>query len=493
MSLKFHFLLKLVIILVPAVLVQIHLHRKSTAFFSSDMPEFLYDELANANTMTTSSSPIIVPDALEPTDYTGCCVPDRFNQGRQQQKETQSTNIKLTRKRPNMPTRGFHEWLTQGRQQQRTMRVNDPWLSTCFTPRACENHTLYPFQSVEEQEFMHEHQFVSKAERIRHRETCAAAAKQLHPEVTWCRVTNTSSNNLSIPESFHPTGCSQFTMGGSSGPYDRMIIYPGAKLAFCGIPKSGVTRWLQFLRFTLGAKDYQDAPYHKLDQRPFTFDRLTETAQHEIWNDPAWTRAVLIREPTERLLSAYLDKIVRRKDHYRNLTLAEFVSYLEQPEQEGIAGLSWRTDPHWRPQAYSCGMVQLLPQFHFVGGLDRVAEHSRRILDQVGLWESHGRHYRTTNHRAIKNPPPPLEVPTLGFQQEIHTADHHSRGAESKLDAYYTPELRDRVRKLYWMDYALWDAVQQANDEGKHHGKDVAAILNPEECSSSADSIIISR
>jgi hypothetical protein len=45
--------------------------------------------------------------------------------------------------------------------------------------------------------------------------------------------------------------------GGGSGPYDRLYLYPSGKLAFCGIPKAGITHWLHFLRFTIGAKDYQ--------------------------------------------------------------------------------------------------------------------------------------------------------------------------------------------------------------------------------------------
>lgn len=52
-------------------------------------------------------------------------------------------------------------------------------------------------------------------------------------------------------------------MCGGSGPYDRLYLYPSGKLAFCGIPKAGITQWLHFLRFTIGAKDYQSIPYCK--------------------------------------------------------------------------------------------------------------------------------------------------------------------------------------------------------------------------------------
>ena len=37
-------------------------------------------------------------------------------------------------------------------------------------------------------------------------------------------------------------------------PHATIILY---LVAFCGIPKVSITQWLQFLRFTFGAKDYQ--------------------------------------------------------------------------------------------------------------------------------------------------------------------------------------------------------------------------------------------
>ena len=389
----------------------------------------------------------------------------------------------------------FPSCCTQRSQDAKVLK--DPWKLTCHTPQACVKNTLYPFQSEEERDFLQSYPYNSDSMTER-RKTCKEAADRFNPEITWCKL-NTSdtiasrswaaTKGVSFPESFYPTGCSSFSMSGGSGPYDRLLIFPSHKLAFCGIPKSGITRWIQFLRFTFGARDYQDSPYYKLDHMPFRFDVLLPDRQHQIWNDPEWTRAVLIREPTERLLSAYLDKIAPRVEgDHANLTLAEFVTLLEQPPGRH-SGLTWYTDPHWRPQAYSCGMAQMLPSMDYVGGLDRVSEHVRNILSRVGLWESHGRHYRLTPKEArttrVRIPPPdPMTVPATGFQQlsQSNSSDHHSRNAQDKLDQYYTPELLERVRKLYWMDYALWDALQQAGVD-QHHGKDIAAILNPSECS----------
>ena len=378
----------------------------------------------------------------------------------------------------------------------------DQWKATCFTEQACRAESLYPFASAEEAAFLAK----GKVKKL-HRPSCKAAADRLQLEATWCQAPpvekNATTTTTSIPEAVYPMGCSRYGMAGGSGPYDRLIVFPAAKLAFCGIPKAGITRWLQFLRFTLGAKDYQDIPYYKFDHMPFYFDSLRPEVQREIWNDPSWTRAVLIREPTERLLSAYLDKIYGNKDH-QNTSFADFVGGLSQPPttRENLpsgsflkmTGVSWYTDPHWRPQSYSCGLGQLLPHFHYVGGLDRVAEHTKAILQSVGLWETHGKHYRLSQNKTKKirtKPPEPLEPGqvALGFQQETSVSDHHSRGAQAKIDEYYTPGLLETVKELYRDDYALWDALQVAGPLGKVHGKDIAAILNPS-CADSNDGMV---
>jgi len=385
----------------------------------------------------------------------------------------------------------------------------DQWKATCFTEQACSNESLYPFASAEEAAFLAQWQPTEKEKRL-HRASCKAAADRLQLEATWCdhrssaKKTATTTTSR-IPEAVHPMGCSRYGMSGGSGPYDRLIVFPSAKLAFCGIPKAGITRWIQFLRFTFGAKDYQDAPYYKFDHMPFYFDQLRPEVQREIWNDPSWTRAVLIREPTERLLSAYLDKIHGSADH-QNTSFADFVGGLSQPPttRENLpngsflkmTGVSWYTDPHWRPQSYSCGLGKLLPYFDYVGGLDRVAEHTKAILQSVSLWETYGKHYRLSQNRTHKRkigirPPEPLEPGqvALGFQQETSVSDHHSRGAQTKIDEYYTPGLLETVKELYRDDYALWEALQVASPLGKVHGKDIAAILNPS-CSDSNDGIV---
>jgi hypothetical protein len=62
-----------------------------------------------------------------------------------------------------------------------------------------------------------------------------------------------------------------------------------------------------------GAKDYPAFPHKKQDKDFFRFDKLNPSLQQEIWSSKEWTFAAFLRDPTERLLSAYLDKITDTK------------------------------------------------------------------------------------------------------------------------------------------------------------------------------------
>ena len=127
--------------------------------------------------------------------------------------------------------------------------------------------------------------------------------------------------------------------------------------------------WEQFLRFYIGAKDYPSLPHYKLDRTPLQFDQLDPDAQRRIWYDEEWTWAAFIRNPAERLLSGYLDKVKSNEDKLRwidgSLTLDAFIDALSKPanltqvfDDEGqvtshkctsgnssLFGLTWCSDP----------------------------------------------------------------------------------------------------------------------------------------------------
>ena len=137
----------------------------------------------------------------------------------------------------------------------------------------------------------------------------------------------------------------------------------------------------------------------------------TSLAAHML-NSPTWTRVAVLRDPAERLLSAYLDKIHSPLDTvFSRLKMLAFAEALqlnltrtardrgrgivhgggeeegreEEPSaaviKEALRAVSFPAfvqmvsrqgagrgvyDPHWRPQSHFCGLPQIAPQLDLV-------------------------------------------------------------------------------------------------------------------------------
>ena len=248
-----------------------------------------------------ATAPHKIPEALHPITYNECCVPA----------------IHANYGRPN------------------DMKC----FGTCYNERACHDPS-YPYANMlERKKYGHLKELVGDERKLL-RQRCVFKPEYLVPNVTWCSKQNSGNDAFApVPR----PGCSLVTNGGGSGPWQNVFIFPRAKLAFCGIPKGlflacllssvrqhkpavlvlsfciyacitkvGITQWIQFARFVAGAKDYPSLPHYKLDNDFFRFDKLNTSVQEEIWTSKDWTWAVFLREPAERLLSAYLDKVAKQ-------------------------------------------------------------------------------------------------------------------------------------------------------------------------------------
>ncbi len=236
---------------------------------------------------------------------------------------------------------------------------------TCFTARACVDQN-YPYSSSEEKALYPVMGNTTREYRDELRQACMRPPSFI-PPTEWCQQpNNTQKINTSNSGVFHliqnipPTGCGSISGGSGSGPFQNLIIFPSAKLAFCGIPKVGITQWIQFLRFVIGAKDYPSWPHAKMEVNFFRFDKLDPTVQKRIWDDESWTFAAFIRDPAERALSAFLDKFETKGINLKKtygidekipFTFQDFINRLSQKfnsstcERSGLHGLNWCSDP----------------------------------------------------------------------------------------------------------------------------------------------------
>ncbi len=119
----------------------------------------------------------------------------------------------------------------------------DSCMETCFTERACVDEA-YPFRSAEEKAAYARWE-PKEHEKAQLRRVCNTAMNRGAPPSRWCQ----KSDDINLTHI--PTGCSRFSAGPRSGPFQSMYLFPEGKLALCMIPKVGLSQWQHFLRYTI--------------------------------------------------------------------------------------------------------------------------------------------------------------------------------------------------------------------------------------------------
>lgn len=224
------------------------------------------------------------------------------------------------------------------------------------------------------------------------------------------------------------------------------------QLVFFTIPKVACTEWIKLFVRMQGADDWGHHPHVRPD-RPF-LSRLPLSDVEQILNDDRWFTAVFFRDPVERMLSAYLDKLVFRQSYQielfgdrRDVTIDEFLEFVLDDNQDvgNPRGLHAGSNPHWRPQSLVAGIEKFVDGFDFVGDHGRLADHGRVLLEHRGLWERFGATGWGTN----------------GAGAFCETNDsRHRTGAQHKLSDYLSPEQFDAVRRAYSRDDAMFARVR---------------------------------
>jgi len=121
----------------------------------------------------------------------------------------------------------------------------------------------------------------------------------------------------------------------------------------------------------------------------------------EMLTDPKWTRAIFVREPRERFLSAFLDKAAKKDGYYvdrhccmneqgktnscgkrASKSLKDFITVVRE---------QCCCDAHWKPQSRRIDQ-ELWPYVNFVGYFDTLHEDGKRLLERLGdsAWDSFG-------------------------------------------------------------------------------------------------------
>ena len=156
-----------------------------------------------------------------------------------------------------------------------------------------------------------------------------------------------------------------------------------------------------------------------------------------------------------------------------------------------IHSIFQRSKKDWRPQVYSCGISERLDRFQFIGDIHNAADQTRELLNHVGLWDSHGKHFinggvKDNGRMCNVMSHPHNHTHHVGFQQKDEVSNSlaakltygHLKGSKGKMEEYYTPELLRRVREeLYADDYKLWKLVN-GNGIKMSNGRELVSRLS---------------
>jgi hypothetical protein len=231
--------------------------------------------------------------------------------------------------------------------------------------------------------------------------------------------------------------------------YGSALVLPAYRLIVVPTPKVGSTVWHQLFRRMMGYADWKahTGPLpHNPDANGLTYlADYSRPAASDLWQSPQWTKAIFVRDPKERLLSAYLDKVARNPSQnlvkgsccpklprdcvHRNTSLTDFAHLV------GTSCL--RKGDHWNLQS-----ERMEPKYwtyvNFVGNLETAAPDARRLLEQLGAWQDFGASgWGKDGQQAI-----------FAEVQDIHQTD-----AASKMSNYYTADLEAYVEQMYAADY----------------------------------------
>jgi hypothetical protein len=95
------------------------------------------------------------------------------------------------------------------------------------------------------------------------------------------------------------------------------IVLENHKLIFFYVPKVGCSVWKKLFRRMMGYEDWQtESPHNSRTNGLVYLNQLNLTHATQILNDPEYTRAIIVRDPKEQFLLAYLDKVLHDNATY---------------------------------------------------------------------------------------------------------------------------------------------------------------------------------
>ena len=238
----------------------------------------------------------------------------------------------------------------------------------------------------------------------------------------------------------------------TSGEWDASpVVLEEFKLVFFTSAKVGCTVWNMLFRRMMGLPNWKAVntadmlPWNPVRNGLKYLYNYNRTYASFLMTDPEWTRAIIVRDPKERLLSAYLEK--GQNFPYIKSKCCPSSGNCTTRASQSLQGffelIQTCNDSHWRPQ-YLRMEAKYWPYMNFVGHMDTVAEDSETLLKRIGAWERFGKTGWGKNGNSS----------AFGTTAGDSSGRKHATNAKDKLLTYFTtPEFERQVEQHYRGDY----------------------------------------
>lgn len=229
------------------------------------------------------------------------------------------------------------------------------------------------------------------------------------------------------------------------------IVIESHKLVFFTIPKVGCTIWKQLFRRMMNYSDWtsQDYDIHQphnpeINGLKYLYNYTLEEASM-MMTSPDWTRAMMVRDPKQRFLSAFLDKAVGNFHlHIRHRCCHTDEQCIENAQTiVGFLDLCSKCDDnHWRPQSARIDH-KYWPYMDDILHVESAANDTQRLLQKIGAWEEYGLDGWGENGAYS----------IFASKGSNGAGMNHSTYAEHQVWKWYTPESERLVERFYQGDY----------------------------------------
>lgn len=177
----------------------------------------------------------------------------------------------------------------------------------------------------------------------------------------------------------------------------QVLVDDAHKFMYCFVPKVACSNWKRVIKYMNNKVPDLETPM-KMDHRKdlvFLHDFSDEEVQHRL---KTYYKFMFVRDPTERLLSAYRNKFGENIGSYNAkygpkiiekfrkpgkliegsdqsmITFEEFLRFLVDSDTR-------RMDPHWRPMHELCQPCAM--KYDFIGSFEQLSEDAALIINKV--------------------------------------------------------------------------------------------------------------